>query len=106
MKKKKHEIPEYDVYKCWRDSDGIHFTYEPGWSDCGHTISRGRIKEFFELIKFPAKGDWHAFLNGMTYQEWKHLHTVIHDFADDNSVWIGTDELEKWGESFSNPSDL
>lgn len=102
---KRRSVAEYGSYRCWRDRSGIHFQNNAGYSDCAHTVSRRYVKNFLAEINFPARADFNSDFNtwlaSLTGAEWDNLHWIIHDFADDNFVWIGTDEIEKWGNQSS-----
>jgi hypothetical protein len=88
-------LPEYGPYTCWRESDGLHFIYNSGWSECTHKIGRWSVRKFLRTIEIPLSADLHALLRGFTYEEWKNLHIAFHDFEGDASGPISRDETEK-----------
>lgn len=89
--------PSFGSKTCWRDAQGIHFTDEDGASDCAHTITRPLVPEFLEGLDLPEGMTFHAWLRTLDRWGWEALHWQIQAAADDNFVWIGTDEIEKWG---------
>jgi hypothetical protein len=90
-------IPSYGPARCWRDASGIHFAYDGGAMDCGHSISRRLAPAFLAELDLPAGTTFHDWLRGLDHQGWENLHWLIHARADDNFSWIGTDEIEKLG---------
>lgn len=97
----RRERPSFGSYTCWRDAQGIHFRHDGGTSDCGHTISREFAAAFLEELELPDNTTFHDWLRSLDLRRWESLHWQIHAEADDNFVWMGTDEIERWGRDFA-----